>query len=84
MEANNCAPLSEFASQEDRRVRIVRIGEHVQNNPDVMGELARGGIRPGANVTVRAHDGEVLLSGSTEHVRLPQWAAELMLAEPAE
>lgn len=76
--------LAQLTSSDNHRVQIVRIGEHLQNNPDVMGDLARGGIRPGAAVTATIEAAEVVLRGPAEPVRLPQWAAELMLVEPAE
>ena len=83
--ADGGTPLAASASPQDRRVRVIRIGEHVQNNPEVMGELARGGVRPGATVTLAAQaDSDHVMVSGAQQVRIPRWAAELMLVEPAE
>lgn len=67
-----------------QQVRILRIGEHVQNDPDVMSALARAGVRPGATVTLDRRSGQAILIGEAQRVQLPPWAAELVLVEHAQ
>lgn len=77
-------PLANMAPQDWRSVRVVRIGEHVQNNPEVMAQLARAGVRPGATTRVSTTSGQWLLGDADDSVTVPLWAAELMLVEPVE
>ena len=82
--AGDARPLSTLAPLDALQVRIVRIGEHVQNNPDVMTQLARAGVRPCATVSVTTHDSSFHLAGAGDNIAVPFWAAELMLVESTE
>lgn len=82
--ASDAVPMSGLTPQDTQRVRIVRIGEHVQNHPELMSQLARAGVRPGKTATVAHESDHLHLAGEGGQVRIPVWAAELMLVEPTE
>ena len=66
--------LSSTATQEGRPVIIRRISEQLQENADVLRQLAEVGVRPGAAMDARliegsvSLDGRVLPVGVAEHV----------------
>ncbi|ATG52677.1 DtxR family iron (metal) dependent repressor [Brachybacterium vulturis] len=56
--------LSEsVADGQSLRVRLARIGERVQSDVDLLGELARHGIIPGAELGVERVGGSIMLTG---------------------
>src|SRR5699024_3383206 len=56
--------LSEsVADGESLRVRLERIGERVQSDVELLGELARHGILPGAELGVERVGGSIVLTG---------------------
>ncbi|MFH8369856.1 iron dependent repressor, metal binding and dimerization domain protein [Streptomyces sp. NPDC018031] len=55
--------LTGAATAAERAVRVVRIGERLQNDPAVLLRLAHAGIRPGRTVTVLAAEGGVRMTG---------------------
>lgn len=63
-------------------LRVLRIGEHVQNDPALMGLLAGASVRPGAIVEVGQRADHVTLTGPQGAIQIPGWAAELILVEP--
>lgn len=81
---SDASPLASLDLPAFQSVRVVRIGEHVQNNPEVMQRLARAGVRPGATVRVTTAAGDWHLDAAGESISVPMWAAELMLVEPIE
>jgi DtxR family Mn-dependent transcriptional regulator len=64
--------LSTTATAEGRTVVIARISEQLQENTDLLRELAQMGVRPGASVQARLVDGAVTLDGRA----LPAGVAE--------
>ncbi|XVX19609.1 iron dependent repressor, metal binding and dimerization domain protein [Actinomycetota bacterium] len=54
--------LAAFATDDGARVRIERIGEPVQVEPDSLALLTETGLRPGAEVTVRRDGSRVVAS----------------------
>jgi DtxR family Mn-dependent transcriptional regulator len=55
--------LSATASPEGRTVVVQRISEQLQENTDLLRELAELGVRPGASMEARLVDGGVTLDG---------------------
>lgn len=55
--------LSATATPEGRPVIVRRISEQLQENTDMLRELSRQGIRPGATMLARLTDGTVTLDG---------------------
>ena len=45
------------------RVRLARIGERIQSDVELLGELARHGILPGAEMSVERVGGSIMLAG---------------------
>jgi DtxR family Mn-dependent transcriptional regulator len=64
--------LSTTATSEGRRVVIERISEQLQENTDLLRELAELGVRPGAAMEARAADGAVTLDGKALPVGVAQ------------
>lgn len=64
--------LAAEAGGEAVRARIVRLGEAAQVDPEVLGLLLESGVRPGAEVLVRAEDGRTIVEAvDGEAVSLP-------------
>ncbi|ASK66506.1 DtxR family iron (metal) dependent repressor [Brachybacterium avium] len=62
--SNPCRELSEsVADGQSLRVRLARIGERVQSDVELLGELARHGIVPGAELDVERVGGSIMLTG---------------------
>lgn len=55
--------LSTTATSEARTVVVERISEQLQENTELLRELAELGVRPGASMEARAVDGSVTLDG---------------------
>lgn len=55
--------LSTTATSQARTVVVERISEQLQENTDLLRELAELGVRPGASMEARAVDGAVTLDG---------------------
>lgn len=66
-------PCSELAQGQSRdEARVVRLGEPVQVDPEVLGLLLESGVRPGAQVVVWGEDGRVIVEAvGGEAVSLP-------------
>ncbi|MFK5581938.1 MULTISPECIES: metal-dependent transcriptional regulator [unclassified Serinicoccus] len=66
-------PCSELAQGQSRdEARVVRLGEPVQVDPEVLGLLLESGVRPGAQVVVWAEDGRIIVEAvGGEAVSLP-------------
>lgn len=61
---NPARELSEaVADGETRQVRLERIGERIQSDVALLGELARQGILPGAQIAVERVAGSFVLRG---------------------
>jgi len=76
------AALSDTLTEAPPEVTVLRIGEQVQHQQELIAELAQAGLRPGARMTVRrlADDAlEIDIAGS--QVRLPEWAAAQIMVE---
>lgn len=71
--ANLLAPgrtLAQLATEEPCKVRILRIGESLQAQPDVLGRLVAAAVLPGEVVEVQRHDRTVVITARGE-VDLP-------------
>lgn len=66
-------PSSELAEGEERTTTtVVRLGEPVQVDPEVLGLLLESGVRPGAQVVVWGEDGRTIVEAvDGEAVSLP-------------
>jgi DtxR family Mn-dependent transcriptional regulator len=64
--------LSTTATPEGRTVVVERISEQLQENTELLRELAELGVRPGATVEARVVDGGVTLDGQTLPVGVAQ------------
>jgi DtxR family Mn-dependent transcriptional regulator len=64
--------LSSTATTEGRPVVVRRISEQLQEDTDLLRELARQGVRPGATMVARLADGSVTMDGQP----LPQGVAQ--------
>jgi DtxR family Mn-dependent transcriptional regulator len=74
-------PASEFAGQQARDAVVVRLGEQLQVEEDVLASMRRIGAVPGAEVAVVRESGGVRISGADGSVELPvNHAAWLVLA----
>ena len=63
-ESNSSRELSEsLADGQTLRVRLERIGERVQSDVDLLGDLARHGMIPGAEVSAERVGGSIVLTG---------------------
>lgn len=82
-EAGEWLPMSGQAHTRPRTVRVQRIAEQVQGDPDVMSLLDSAGIRPQVVVDVwdGDRDDEVSVECEGRVVALPRWAAELIVVE---
>lgn len=75
-------PLTSAVDQSGAQVRILRIGEQVQHDPDLMHLLASAGVRPGAQVSATADsDAGVAVEFDGTRIVLPRWAAELIVVD---
>ena len=72
--------LSSTATPQGRRVVVRRISEQLQENTDLLRNLAEHGLRPGAAVQAQLVDGSVSLDGH----RLPPGVAEHVLVHAAD
>ena len=64
-------------------LRVLRIAEWLQEQPSLMGELARAGIIPGAEITAQlAADGSVQVAAAGPTVSLTEEQAERILVAP--
>jgi DtxR family Mn-dependent transcriptional regulator len=57
--------LSSTATPEGRTVVVERISEQLQENTDLLRELAELGVRPGSTMQARVVDGDVTLDGTS-------------------
>lgn len=66
-------PSSDLTSDEGRvEAAVVRLGEPVQIDPEVLGLLLDSGVRPGAQVVVWSEDGRTIVEAvGGEAVSLP-------------
>ena len=62
--------LDTLAGLETRRVTVRRIAEPVQEDPALMADLRRAGVRPGETVKVRLSAGGVLVGSAGEYAEL--------------
>ncbi len=74
-------PLTEVAVDEPRTVTIRRIGEHLQQEPELDSVLALGAV-PGASVTVTSTPRGVSLSTPAGELVLPDSVAEHLFVSP--
>lgn len=75
--------LLTLTGQQQRQVRVVRIGEPAQVDPDVVALLVETGVLPGRTVTLSLDGDRVLATGeSGQGVSLPKEVAEHLFAEP--
>lgn len=66
-------PLTEVAGPAGRQVRLVRIGEPAQVEPEVLDLLLSTGLTPGAQITVRTEGERIVAEGAGgQAVSLPQ------------
>ena len=80
------AVMSDIAGPGDADVVVRRIGEHVQNVPELMSQLVSAGIRPGHSVTLAMGDEGVRITqragGGTATAELPdEVAAHVFVAK---
>jgi DtxR family Mn-dependent transcriptional regulator len=81
--AGDWRALSGQLSAEPRSVKVQRLAEHVQSDPEIMAALDAAGVRPGSVVTVQAAGREVAVCAPpADQVLLPRWAADLIVVEP--
>jgi DtxR family Mn-dependent transcriptional regulator len=74
-------PLSAVTPAEPARVVVRRIGEPIQDDPDLMNRLRRAGVHPGSVVTAHGSPGGVLVGYEGESTELsPDVAAHVFVA----
>ncbi len=75
--------LTALAGAQSRVVRLVRIGEPAQVEPDVLDLLLQSGLTPGARIVVREEDERVIAEGEGgQGVSLPHEVALHLFATP--
>jgi DtxR family Mn-dependent transcriptional regulator len=76
-------PLAARMAGAEGPLQVLRIAEWLQEQPSLMGELARAGIIPGAAITAqRRPDGRVAVTAGTATVALTEEQAERILVAP--
>lgn len=75
--------LDALAGEETRRVTVRRIAEPVQEDPALMADLRRAGVRPGETVKVRLSAGGVLVGSAGEYAELDAATAAHVLVAAA-
>jgi DtxR family Mn-dependent transcriptional regulator len=64
------ASLDSVAQDDSRRVTVGRIGEPLQDDPELMTSLSRAGVMPGQVVKVRRTESGVLVGSGMEYAEL--------------
>lgn len=66
------------------KVRVTRLCESVQTNPEMLSTLHEAGVDPGSQVAIDRAEGEILLSGNDQTLRLAVDDAAKIFAVPVE
>ena len=74
--------LESIAREETARVTVRRIGESAQADPEVLAQLRRAGVVPGAAVRVQRAATGVMVGSAGEYVELPVSVSAHIAVEP--
>ena len=73
--------LSEAAGKTPRSFTVLRIGEQIQHDTELLTELARVGVKPGQVVEAVVIGSQIRISAANDSVELPTTTAELIMVE---